>query len=135
MGLFSKDIKNLEDLYQHGLKDIYYAENQIVKSLPDMIEKVTDPQLKQGFETHLTETKGHVKRLEQVFKSIGETPKGKTCDAIMGILDTPPGFVTGGKIYGRPEEAYLIAAVAYFFICFALSWVVKRLNTRIAIIR
>ncbi|HZY16427.1 MAG TPA: amino acid ABC transporter permease [Ramlibacter sp.] len=53
----------------------------------------------------------------------------------IGAYDLLKGFVTGGKIYGRPEEAYLIAAVAYFFICFALSWVVKRLNTRIAIIR
>ena len=53
MGLFTKDIKNMEDLFAHTLRDIYYAEKQIVKALPDMITKATDPQLKQGFQTHL----------------------------------------------------------------------------------
>ena len=57
MGLFSKDIKNLEDLYQHGLKDIYYAENQIVKSLPDMIENTTNAELKRGLQHHLRESR------------------------------------------------------------------------------
>jgi ferritin-like metal-binding protein YciE len=56
MGLFTKDIKTMEDLFVHQLQDIYYAEKQIVKSLPDMIEKASDPQLKQGFQTHLRET-------------------------------------------------------------------------------
>src|SRR5262245_58141745 len=68
MGLFSKDIRNLDDLFVHQLRDIYYAEKQIVQSLPEMIEKATDSNLKRGFETHLGETKNHVKRLEQVFK-------------------------------------------------------------------
>ena len=71
MGLFSKDIKTMDDLFVHTLRDIYYAENQIVKSLPDMIEKASDPQLKQGFQSHLRETENHVKRLEQVFKLHG----------------------------------------------------------------
>lgn len=71
MGLFSKDIKTMDDLFVHTLKDIYYAENQIVKSLPDMIEKATDPNLKQGFQMHLGETKNHIQRLEQVFKLHG----------------------------------------------------------------
>ena len=53
MGLFSKDIKNMNDLFVHTLQDIYYAENQIVKALPGMVEKSSDPQLKQGFQTHL----------------------------------------------------------------------------------
>ena len=56
MGLFSKDIKTLDDLFVHTLQDIYYAENQITKALPKMIEKATDPQLKQAFQTHLAET-------------------------------------------------------------------------------
>lgn len=56
MGLFSKDIRTLDDLFVHQLQDIYYAENQILKALPKMIGKATDPQLKQGFETHLSET-------------------------------------------------------------------------------
>src|ERR1700685_985157 len=71
MGLFSKDIKNMDDLFVHTLRNIYYAENQIVKALPDMIEKATDPTLKQGFQTHLGGTRNHIKRLEQVFKIYG----------------------------------------------------------------
>ena len=76
MGLFSKDITNMEDLFVHTLRDIYYAEKQIEKALPDMIEKSSEPQLKQGFQTHLQETKNHVKRLQQVFKLAGKEPSG-----------------------------------------------------------
>ena len=87
MGLFSKDIKTMDDLFLHVVQDIYYAENQIVKSLPDMIEKATDPQLKQGFQLHLRETENHVKRLEQVFRLHGVEPKGVDCPAIDGIIE------------------------------------------------
>jgi len=86
MGLFSKDIKTFDDLFVHTLQDIYYAENQITKALPKMIEKATDPQLKQGFETHLRETEGQIKRLEQVFKMHGQEPKQVDCPAIDGII-------------------------------------------------
>ena len=77
MGFFSKDIKTMDDLFVHTLRDIYYAENQILKALPDMIEKATDPQLKQGFQTHLAETKKHVQRLEQVFEMHGVEAEGR----------------------------------------------------------
>ena len=87
MGFFSKDIKTLDDLFVHTLRDIYYAENQILKALPEMIEKATDPQLKQGFQSHLAETKGHVQRVEQVFKMLGVDAKGVDCPAIDGIID------------------------------------------------
>ena len=86
MGLFTKDIKNMDDLFVHTLRDIYYAEKQIVKALPDMIEKASDPQLKQGFQTHLRETENHVKRLEQVFQPTGKKAQGVDCPAIDGIL-------------------------------------------------
>ena len=86
MGLFSKDIKNMDDLFVHTLRDIYYAEKQIVKALPDMIEKANDPQLKQGFQTHLRETENHVKRLEQVFQLTGKKAQGVDCPAIDGII-------------------------------------------------
>ena len=76
MGLFSKDIKNMNDLFVHTLRDIYYAEKQIVKALPDMIEKANDPQLKEGFQGHLRQTENHVKRLEQVFQLIGKQAQG-----------------------------------------------------------
>jgi len=87
MGLFSKDIKTLDDLFVHQLRDIYYAEKQIVQALPEMIEKAKDPGLKQGFEAHLGETKNHVKRLEQVFKMHGVEAKGVECPAIDGIIE------------------------------------------------
>lgn len=87
MGLFSKPIKSLDDLFLHTLKDIYYAENQIVKSLPKMVEKATDPTLKSAFQGHLAETKNQVTRLERVFQMLNEEAKGTTCAAMDGILD------------------------------------------------
>ena len=87
MGLFSKDIKSLDDLFVHTLQDIYYAENQITKALPKMIDKATDPQLKQGFERHLEETHNQIARLEQVFQMHGHKPKAVTCPAINGIIE------------------------------------------------
>jgi len=86
MGLFTKDIQNLNDLFVHQLKDIYYAEQQITKALPKMIAKAKDAQLRQGFETHLRETEGHIKRLEQVFQMCKVAPKAVDCPAIDGII-------------------------------------------------
>src|SRR5262247_3269030 len=86
MGLFSKDIKTMEDLYVHGLQDIYYAENRILRALPKMIEKTTDGELKRGFETHLKETENQVKRLERVFAMHDREARGHNCPAIDGII-------------------------------------------------
>ena len=87
MGLFTRDIKTMSDLFVHQLRDMYYAENQLVKALPDMAEKATDQQLKQGFLTHLGETKMQVQRLEQVFQMIGAEAKAVDCPAIDGIIE------------------------------------------------
>jgi ferritin-like metal-binding protein YciE len=87
MGLLSKDIKTLDDLFLHTLQDIYYAEKQITKALPKMIEKASDQQLKQAFQTHLGETEQQIKMVEQVFRMHGSDPKGVTCPAIDGIID------------------------------------------------
>lgn len=87
MGLFTKDIETLNDLFVHQLKDIYYAEKRIVGALPKMIAKATSPELRKGFESHLEETRGHVKRLEQVFQMHGVQPESVTCPAIDGIID------------------------------------------------
>ncbi|HEY8193590.1 MAG TPA: ferritin-like domain-containing protein [Hyphomicrobium sp.] len=109
MGFFSKDIKTFNDLFVHMLRDIYYAENQIVKALPTMIEKATDRNLKQGFEKHLKETQGQIVRLERVFELHGVDVKGVTCPAIDGILkeaDDVAGEVTDKKVL----DAALIAA-------------------------
>ncbi len=87
MGLFSKDIKSMDDLFVHMLRDIYYAEKQIVKALPEMIDKASEPKLKQGFEKHLRETENHVTRLEQAFQLMGQKPQGVDCPAIDGIIE------------------------------------------------
>jgi ferritin-like metal-binding protein YciE len=86
MGIFSKPIKTLDDLFVHTLQDIYYAENQVTKNLPTMIEKASNPELKAAFQHHLTETHGQIKRLEQVFQMHGHAVKGVTCHAMDGIL-------------------------------------------------
>jgi ferritin-like metal-binding protein YciE len=86
MGLFTKDIKTMDDLFVHQLQDIYYAEKQLVKALPKMADKATDGMLRQSFLTHLEETKEHVNRLEQVFEMHGAEVKAVTCPAIDGII-------------------------------------------------
>ncbi|MBV1699726.1 MAG: ferritin-like domain-containing protein [Hyphomicrobiales bacterium] len=109
MGLFSKDIKNMEDLFVHTLRDIYYAEQQILKTLPDMIEKANDPQLKNGFQNHLQQTENHVKRLEQVFQSVGKKAQGVDCPAIDGIIEEANDVA--GEVEQKPVlDAALIAA-------------------------
>jgi len=79
--------KQLDDLFLDTLKDIYYAERQILKTLPKMAKAATSEELRAGFEHHNQETEGHVERLEKVFELLGKTPRGKTCDAILGIID------------------------------------------------
>jgi len=86
MGLFSKDIKTMDQLFLHTLQDIYYAEQQIAKNLPTMIEKATNRELSAGFSKHLEETEGHIKRLEKVFADYGHAAEGVDCPAIDGIL-------------------------------------------------
>jgi ferritin-like metal-binding protein YciE len=109
MGLFSTDIKTLDDLFVHTLQDIFYAENQITKALPTMIEKATDPQLRQGFQTHLEETKNQITRLEQVFKMHGQSPKGVTCPAIDGIIEEA-NDVAGDAVDKEVLDAALLAS-------------------------
>ena len=86
MGLFTTPIKTMDDLYQHQLQDIYYAENQITKSLTEMIAKAKNASLKQAFQKHLGETEQQIKMVEQVFRMHGKEPKGVTCPAIDGII-------------------------------------------------
>jgi ferritin-like metal-binding protein YciE len=109
MGWFSKDIATMDDLFVHTLRDIYYAEHQIKKALPEMIEKATSPQLKQGFEMHLRETDGQIERLKQVFKLHGVEEKGVTCPAIDGIIEEA-NEVAGEVADKQVLDAALIAA-------------------------
>lgn len=78
--------KKLDDLFYDTLKDIYYAERQILKALPKMARAATDPKLKQAFEKHKEETQGQIERLQEVFEIIGKRAQGKTCEAIQGII-------------------------------------------------
>lgn len=87
MGLFSQDIQSMDDLFVHTLRDIYYAEQQIERALPKMIEKAGNAELRTGFERHLQETRGQIERLEQVFRMHGVEAKAVRCPAIDGILE------------------------------------------------
>jgi ferritin-like metal-binding protein YciE len=106
MGLLTKPIKSLDDLFVHTLQDLYYAEQQITKALPKMISKTTAPELKQALEKHLGETKNHIKRLEQVFQLHGETAKAVNCPAIDGILEE------ADQILGDAKDQDVIDAAA-----------------------
>ena len=89
--------KTLDDLFLDTLKDIYFAEKQIVKALPRMAKAAQSPQLRAGFEKHLEETEGQIDRLEQIFEIIGAPDRGKTCEAILGILDEGKEIMTDFK--------------------------------------
>src|SRR5271165_1465544 len=78
---------NLQDLFTEQLKDIYFAEKQILRALPKMAKEAASPELKAAFEKHRDETEGHVERLNQIFELMGQPARGKTCDAILGIID------------------------------------------------
>jgi ferritin-like metal-binding protein YciE len=107
MALMSQDIETMDDLFLHGLQDIYYAENRIVTALPKMIAKASSEDLRDGFETHLEETRGQIDRLERVFALCDETPRAVDCPAIDGIIEEAE------EISGEVEdEAVLDAALA-----------------------
>src|SRR4029434_6875077 len=80
-------LDTLQKLYTDELRDLYNAENQLVKALPKMAKAASSEELKDAFEKHLEQTKGHVERLEQVFEELGEKPKGKTCRAMKGLIE------------------------------------------------
>src|SRR5690349_5924751 len=83
----AKKQKALKELFHDTLKDIYFAENKILKTLPKMAKAANTGELKSAFQEHEQQTREHVRRLDRVFKIIGEKPKGKTCEAINGITD------------------------------------------------
>ena len=112
MGLLSKPIKNLDDLFVHTLQDVLYAEQRITKALPKMIEKVSDPQLQQAFRSHLEETKGQIRRLEQVFQMHKAEAKPVTCPAIDGIIEEAEEIMGDSKDSEVLDAAALAAAQA-----------------------
>ncbi len=101
--------KELSDLFLDTLKDIYFAEKKILSALPKMAKAAKSPKLKAAFEKHERETDGQIERLDEVFAAIGQTPRGKTCDAILGILDE--GKEVMSEYRGMPAlDAGLLAA-------------------------
>ena len=119
MGLFTKDIKTMEDLLLHGLQDIYYAEQQIIKSLPKMIENATNRDLVAGLKGHLEETNKQVERLQKAFEKLGKEPSGTKCPAIDGIIKEAD--ETAGEIEDKTVlDAAIVAnaqAVEHYEIC------------------
>src|SRR5437763_11768638 len=80
-------LDTLEKLYISELRDLYSAENQLLKALPKMAKGASSPELKDAFEKHLEQTKGHIERLEQLFEQLDESPKGKTCHGMKGLIE------------------------------------------------
>ena len=116
MGFFSKDIETLEDLFRHGLQDIYYAENQILKTLPKLIDNASSPDLRRRLKRHLSETERQVSRLEQIFKMREEKPKGTKCYGINGLIsegDELTGDIAGKKLLDVGIIAAALAVESY----------------------
>ena len=90
-------MKTLADAFEHTLQDVYFAENTIVKALPKVIDAVSNGDLKSALKDHLTETKGQIKALEAVFKSIGKKASGEKCDAIEGLIKETEGVIEEAK--------------------------------------
>jgi ferritin-like metal-binding protein YciE len=102
-------ITNLQDAYIEQLKDLYNAETQLVKALPKMAKAASSPELAQGFEDHLEQTKGHVERLEKIFKKLDEKPTGKKCKAMEGLVKEG-GETIDENAAPAVKDALLIAA-------------------------
>lgn len=101
-------MKTLADAFDHTLKDIYWAENALVKALPKVSRSVNNAELKVAIDEHLTETKGHVKTLEAVFKSLGKEASGEKCDAMEGLLKEADGIIAEAS--GHALDVALIGA-------------------------
>jgi ferritin-like metal-binding protein YciE len=86
MGIFTKDIKTMDDLFLHQLQDIYYAEQQLTKAIPKMADKATNSDLKAGLKSHLIDTQNQIERLDKVFAKLGQQAKGTDCPAIDGLI-------------------------------------------------
>src|SRR5215212_8515675 len=102
-------LNSLQELLVEELKDLYDAEHQLTKALPKMAQAATNPQLQSAFNQHLTETEGHVTRLEQVFQALGEQPSRKTCKAMKGLVEEGSEVIEE-KMDPEVKDAALIAS-------------------------
>jgi len=101
--------QDLKELYIEELKDLYNAENQLVKALPKLAKAADSDELREGFEEHLEQTKGHVQRLEQIFEMLGESPKGKKCVGMEGLVEEGQEMIDE-DFEGSVKDAGLIGA-------------------------
>src|SRR6185312_16536658 len=101
--------QELKELYIDELKDLYSAENQLVKALPKLAKASSSDELRAGFEEHLEQTKGHVQRLEQIFEMLGESPKGKKCKGMEGLVEEGSEMIDE-DFEGSVKDAGLIGA-------------------------
>lgn len=102
-------VDTVEKLFMNELKDLYSAEKQITKALPKMAKAATSEELRQAFETHLEETRGHIERLERVFEIMGETARAKTCEGMKGLIEEGSEMMEEAE-EGEVRDAGLIAA-------------------------
>ena len=109
MSLFARDIQTFEDLFLHGLQDVYYAEHKIIKALPGLIEHASDPALKRGLKRHLNETKEQVERLERAFHLLGEKPRATKCYGIHGLLSEGE-EIMGNVAHRNVQNAVVISS-------------------------
>ena len=103
-------MKTLEGLFLDSLADMYYAENQLTKALPKMAKAATHEHLRAAFEAHLTETQGHVEKVEAVFESFDKTPWSKKCPAILGIIEEAGEIISENKKSPTINAALIFAA-------------------------
>jgi ferritin-like metal-binding protein YciE len=113
-------MKTLQDLFLDALADLYYSEQQLEKALPKMARAATQDDLREAFESHLAETRGHAEKCEQIFELLGEKPKSKRCPAILGIIDEAEDLISENKnsatinaaliLGGQKAEHYEIAS-------------------------
>ena len=109
MALFAHEFNSLDELFVHELKDLYDAEHRLIEALPQMAEAASSPDLKMAFTTHLRETQGHVRQLEQVFEQLGHEPERQACKAMKGIIDEGSDMLSA-KGDDKVRDAALIAS-------------------------
>lgn len=110
MGLFSETLNSMEDLYLDQLQDLYDAEQRLTKALPEMAKAAKSPELKRAFNTHLSETKGQINRLERCFELFGKKPKAKTCDAMKGLISEGEAVINASGDDDVRDAALIAAA-------------------------
>lgn len=103
--------KNLQELYLYQLRDLFSAETEIIDALPKLAKKASNPELQDAFKNHLEQSKHHQERLEQIFERLGESPKGKTCKAIKGLVAETEDFISDAKkLFGSDSPSAVLDA-------------------------